>query len=101
MKDNTDKILQDTPNTNFSKKLPPGSIYSGKIFLIEPLGFTERLRLPDIQMKFQNFLNNNYPTNNAGVNDCVNEFQDILLDAGNKSLKIKKVRKRYKIKNNN
>jgi hypothetical protein len=95
MKDNADKILQDTPNTIFYKKLQPQFIWEN----ISDRTFTESLRLPDIQMKFQNFLNNNYPTNNAGVNDYVNEFQDILLDARNKSLKIKKVRKRYKIKN--
>jgi hypothetical protein len=48
MKDNADKILQDTPNTNFSKKLPaPQFIWEN----ISDRTFTESLRLPDIGYK--------------------------------------------------
>jgi endonuclease/exonuclease/phosphatase family metal-dependent hydrolase len=49
MKDNTAKIFQDTPNTNFSKILPPQFIWEN----ISDRIYTESLKLPDIQMKFQ------------------------------------------------
>jgi hypothetical protein len=59
--------------------------------------FTDQLRTPNIQRKFQTFMNADHPRNDTGITQCLNEFQDILIEAGNKSLKIKKVKKRKKV----
>jgi hypothetical protein len=42
-------------------------------------------------------MNTDHPRNDTGITQCLNEFQDILIEAGNKSLKIKKVKKRKKV----
>ena len=80
-------------NPNFSNKLPPQFIWEN----ISNRTFTDQLRTPNIQRKFQNFMNTDHPRNDTGITQCLNEFQDILIEAGNKSLKIKKVKKRKKV----
>jgi hypothetical protein len=92
-KDNIDKTSEDV--SNFSRKLPNQFIWDN----ISNRTFIESLNLPEIQIKYQNFINKNYPINDEGVNDCLNTFQDLILEAGKKSLKIKNIRKRNKIKN--
>ena len=62
-------------------------------------GYTHRLRSTDIQQKIQNLLNNDYTIDDNGVNNCLNDLQTIIIDAGSKSLKIKKIKRRYKINN--
>ncbi len=93
IKHDTDLISTDTPNHNFSNQLPSQFIWEN----ISSRAYTDKLKSPDIQIKFQTFLNNNYHRNDTGVSQCLNEFQDILTEAGNKSLKIKKVKKRKKV----
>ena len=92
-KDNIDKTSEDVPN--FSRKLPNQFIWDN----ISNRTFIESLNLSEIQIKYKNFINKNYPINDEGVNDCLNTFQDLILEAGKKSLKIKNIRKRNKIKN--
>jgi hypothetical protein len=59
-------------------------------------GYTHRLRSTDIQQKIQNLLNNDYTIDDNGVNNCLNDLQTIIIDAGSKSLKIKKTKRRTK-----
>ena len=93
IKHDTDLISTDTPNHNFSNQLPSQFIWEN----ISSRAYTDKLKSPDIQIKFQTFLNNNYHRNDTGVSQCLNEFQDILTEAANKSLKIKRVKKRKKV----
>jgi exonuclease III len=93
IKDDIDLISTTTPNYNFSNKLPSQFMWES----VSSRAYTDKLKSSEIQIKFQTFLNNNYPKNDTGVSQCLNEFQDILTEAGNKSLKIKKVKKRKKI----
>ena len=93
IKNDTDLFSNSTLNPNFSNKLPPQFIWEN----ISNRTFTDQLRTPNIQRKFQNFMNTDHPRNDTGITQCLNEFQDILIEAGNKSLKIKKVKKRKKV----
>ena len=95
IKNDTDLFSNSTLNPNFSNKLPPQFIWEN----ISNRTFTDQLRTPNIQRKFQNFMNTDHPRSDTGITQCLNEFQDILIEAGNKSLKIKKVKKRKKVTN--
>ena len=85
----------NTCNPNFSHKLPNQFIWDNNFFRT----YTDCLRSPNIQQKIQNFLINEYSTNSDGINNCLNDFEDIILEAGMKSLKIKKVTRHREIRN--
>ena len=85
----------NTCNPNFSHKLPNQFIWDNNFFRT----YTDCLRSPNIQQKIQHFLINEYSTNSDGINNCLNDFEDIILEAGMKRLKIKKVTRRRKIRN--
>jgi hypothetical protein len=69
MKDNADRILQDTPNTNFSKTLPPQFIWEN----ISDRTFTESIRLPDIQMRCRK----QKPSNAISEEQWLSHFQTL------------------------
>ena len=61
--------------------------------------FTQELKSNKIQNKLNNFLNNDFSDEKDGMNQCINEFQNIILEASKKSLKIRKTKRRSKINN--
>jgi hypothetical protein len=62
--------------------------------------FRQTLKSPEIQQKINNFINSDFTNDTHGINDCVSQFQNILLETSKKSLKIKKIKnQRRKINN--
>ncbi|CAB3986903.1 Hypothetical predicted protein [Paramuricea clavata] len=61
--------------------------------------FTQELKSNKIQNKLNNFLNNDFSDEKDGMNQCINEFQNIILEASKKSLKIRKTKRRSQINN--
>ena len=62
--------------------------------------FRQTLKTPEIQQKINNFINSDFTNDTHGINDCVSQFQNILLETSKKSLKIKKIKnQRRKINN--
>ncbi|CAB3996549.1 Hypothetical predicted protein, partial [Paramuricea clavata] len=84
-----------TSSTNFSNILPRQYIWDNT----SNGTFANCLRSSDIQNKVEKFLENNFPENDYGVNECLEEFQDILQETSKRCLKIKKNSKRCKIRN--
>ena len=62
--------------------------------------FRQTLKSTEIQKKIDEFVNLDFTNDQNGVNECVQKFQNILLETSRKSLKIKKNRHRQKITNN-
>jgi hypothetical protein len=61
--------------------------------------FRQTLKSAEIQQKLYEFTNSDFTNDLNGVNKCVSEFQNILIDTSKKSLKIKKSKLRRKIEN--
>ncbi|CAB4001341.1 Hypothetical predicted protein [Paramuricea clavata] len=61
--------------------------------------FRESLRSQEMQNKLNEFMNSEFTNDLSGANQCVTEFQNILLETSKKSLKIKKCKRRRKITN--
>ncbi|CAB4039224.1 Hypothetical predicted protein, partial [Paramuricea clavata] len=59
----------------------------------------ESLRSQEMQKKLNEFMNSDFTNDLNGANQCVTEFQNILLETSKKSLKIKKCKRRRKITN--
>ena len=56
--------------------------------------FVEQIQTDEVKQKLNTFLNRDYSNNKNDIQTCVNEFQDILLHATKKCLKMKK--KKYR-----
>ena len=63
--------------------------------------FVKQLKSNEIKIKLEQFLNNDYPENKEGINQCVNEFQNIILEASKRSMKIKRKKRRTRTNNLN
>ena len=57
------------------------------------------LKTDELQEKINAFLDKNFTPDRENINDCVNEFQNIINLASKRSLKIKKKKFRRKISN--
>lgn len=73
-------------------KLPPQFIWEND----SSLKFSSSLNLPNIQTMIDNFLNKDFTKSNEGVEDAVNQVQQIILKAAKSSLKLKLVKSRTK-----
>ena len=60
--------------------------------------FTKELKSKEIKTKLEQFLDNDFPDNKDGTNQCVNQFQNIILEASKKSLRINK--KKHHVRTN-
>jgi hypothetical protein len=89
------KETSTTSNTNFSNVLH----YQYNRDNTSNGTFANCLRSSDIQNKLENFLKNNFSEKDYGVNECLEEFQDILQETSKRCLKIKKNSKDLSIKN--
>ena len=61
--------------------------------------FRQRLKSHEIQTKLNQFISSEFTNDINGVNKCVSEFQDIIIETSKKSLKIRKKKIRKKITN--
>jgi hypothetical protein len=57
------------------------------------------LKSSEIQEKLNQLINSNFSNDINGVNSCANEFQNIIIEASKKSLKIRKKKVRRKLSN--
>ena len=83
----------DTQNTLY--KLPPQFIWENNSDTL----FRENLRSLETQSKLNQLINSPTPLSKEGINRFASEFQNILLHAATKSLRIKKKKYRNKITN--
>ena len=56
--------------------------------------FINQLKSNETQRKLDRFLENDYSNTKENMNQCVNDFQDIIFEACKKSIKIKKIKHR-------
>ena len=70
-------------NENFSQKRPYQFIWEDN----SDRNFQECLKSPDTQLQIQGFLTNDFPTDNQGINDCFQSFNNILQNTAKKCLK--------------
>ena len=61
--------------------------------------FRQKLKSTEIQKKLNNFTQSTFSNDQDGINECMMQFQDILIDASKKSLKLKRKKFRRKINN--
>ena len=57
------------------------------------------MKSPEIQAKLNQLINSNFSNDINGVNSCVNEFQNIIIEASKRSLKIRKKKVRRELSN--
>ena len=50
----------------------------------------------EIKEKLEKFLNNDFPDSKDGINQCVTEFQTIILEASRTSLKVNRKKRRFR-----
>ena len=92
-------IKSDSDENNQTHKpkynLPPQFIWeeNSKHFLRQTLKSTE------FQVKLKRFLDSDFIENPEGINNCVSEFEDMIIDASKRSCKIKKKKHRRKLTN--
>lgn len=61
--------------------------------------FTENLKSTKTQKQLEEFLKSDFHTDINGVNECVSQFENIILETSKKSLKIKNKKHRQRISN--
>ena len=62
--------------------------------------FIKELKSKETQRKLTDFINTDFSNDKKGTNQCLNEFQNIISHVSEKSLKIKKKKRRQRLRNN-
>ena len=91
----TTDIINNAPLQPPLSKLPLQYIWNNE----SSENFKKVLKTDELQEKINAFLDKNFTPDRENINDCVNEFQNIINLASKRSLKIKKKKFRRKISN--